>query len=178
MKTVILMRHAKSGRKNRDVDDHDRPLKKRGRKAAPVMARWLEAQGPAPGIVLCSSSRRTRETVERMRDATPGLPEPEIRPSLYEAGPAALLDELKSLPDDRDSALLVGHQPGLGELLDLLVREVRDAEDRRAFEKFPTAAIAILRADVASWRELGPDSAELTAFAVPRGVTTDPAASS
>ncbi len=178
MKTIILMRHGKSSWKDRRLDDHERPLKKRGRKAASVMARWLAAQGLEPGIVLCSSSRRTRETLERLREASPNLPEPEIRPSLYEAAPAALLDELKRLPDDRDSVLLIGHQPGLGELLRLLVREVRRPADKRAFEKFPTAAIAVLDADIAAWSGLGPEGAELAAFAISREVATDPAAPS
>lgn len=178
MKTVILMRHGKSSWKDRALDDHERPLKKRGRKAAPVMARWLAAQGLEPDIVLCSSSRRTRETLERMRETSPGLPEAGIRPSLYEAAPVTLLDELQRLPEDRASVLLVGHQPGLGALLRLLVRTVRNPEDRHAFEKFPTAAVAVLEADIASWAELGPGSAELAAFAVPREVGAGPAAPS
>jgi phosphohistidine phosphatase len=178
MKTVILMRHGKSSWKDRALDDHERPLKKGGRTAAPVMARWLAAHELEPDIVLCSSSRRTQETLERMREVSPGLPEAGIRPGLYEAAPATLLDELKRLPEDRASVLLVGHEPGLGELLRLLVRAVRNPEDRRAFEKFPTAAVAVLEADIVSWEELGPGSAELAAFAVPREVGAGPGAPS
>ena len=178
MKTVILMRHGKSNWKDRAVDDHERPLKKRGRKVTPVMARWLAAQGFEPDAVLCSSSRRTRETLELMREATPGLPAPEIQPGLYEAAPAALLDALRRLPEECSSVLLVGHQPGLGELLRLLARRVRRPGDKRAFEKFPTAAIAVLEADIASWRDLAPETAELAAFAAPREVATDSAAPS
>lgn len=168
MKTLILMRHGKSGWKDRTLDDHDRPLKKRGRKAAPAMARWLEAQGLRPDTVLCSSSRRTRETLERMREAVPSLPEPRLSVSVYEAPPAALLEQIRGLPGYCGTALVVGHQPGLGELIRLLAGRVRRPEDRRAFEKFPTAAVAVLEADIAAWSELAPGSAELAAFAAPR----------
>lgn len=178
MKTLILMRHAKSSWKDHTLDDHERPLKKRGRKAAPRMARWLAAHGLTPDRVLCSSARRTRETLELMREATPELPEPEILPALYEAGPATLLGELRRLPDDSRRVLLLGHQPGLGELLRLLAGGVRRPDDRRAFEKFPTAAVAVLEVDIATWSGLGPGTAELAVFRAPRGLEVDPPASS
>ncbi len=168
MKNLILMRHAKSSWKDRSLDDHARPLKKRGRKAAPVMARWLAARGLAPDVVLCSSAQRTRETLELMREAAPSLPEPEISGRLYEAGPDALLGALKALPDSCRTALLLGHQPGLGELLRLLAARLRTPDLGRAFEKFPTAAVAVLEADIPAWAELGPDRADLAAFAAPR----------
>lgn len=178
MKTLILMRHAKSSWKDHTLADHERPLKKRGRKAAPRMARWLAAHGLTPDRVLCSSARRTRETLELMRAATPELAEPEILPALYEAAPAALLDALRRQPEESGRVLLIAHQPGLGELLRLLARDVRRPEDRRAFEKFPTAAVAVLEADLAKWSGLGPGTAELAAFRAPRGLEEDPAASS
>ena len=176
MKTLILMRHAKSSWKDRTLDEHDRPLKKRGRKAAPSMARWLATQGPMPDRVLCSSARRARETLELMREATPELPEPEILPALYEAGSAALLGELRRQPETSRCVLVLGHQPGLGELLRLLARSVRRPEYRRAFAKFPTAAVAVLEADIAAWPGLAPGTAELAAFVAPRELEADPAA--
>lgn len=168
MKTVILMRHAKSSWRDRSLDDHDRPLKKRGREAAPRMARWLEGEGLRPECVLCSSARRARETLELMREADPALPEPEMAPKLYEAAPAVLLGELKRLPEDCDSVLMIGHQPGLGELLRLIAGGVASARLKRAFEKFPTAAVAVLEADIAAWPELDPEAARLVAFTAPR----------
>lgn len=168
MKTLILMRHAKSSWKDRTLDDHDRPLNKRGRQAAPAMARWLAAQGHAPDTVLCSSARRARETLDLARAATPALPEPRIAPALDQASPSALLDELKNLPDSCTCALLIAHQPGLGELVRLLARGVRTPELKRAFAKFPTAAVAILEADIPAWNELGLETAELMDFAAPR----------
>ena len=168
MKTVILMRHGKSSWNDKSLDDHDRPLKKRGREAAPLMARWLAERGLQPEVVLCSSSQRTRETLDGMRATTPALPAPHISGRLYEAGPAALLEELKALPGSCDAVLVIAHQPGLGELLRLLAVPVRTPELNRAFEKFPTAAVAVLEADLGGWAELGPEKAELISFATPR----------
>lgn len=168
MKTLILMRHGKSSWKSRSHDDHDRPLKKRGRNAAPAMARWLDAQGLRPDTVLCSSARRTRETFECMRQAVPALPEPAISAAIYEAPPAVLLEQVRALPASCGTALLIGHQPGLGDLLRLLTGRVRRPEDRRVFEKFPTAAAAVLEANIDAWSALAPGAAELAAFATPR----------
>ena len=94
MKTLILMRHAKAGSADPGMGDHDRSLNKRGRSAAPVMAHWLAARGLRPGRVLCSPSRRTRETAALMRNALPWLPEPEFPAALYHAGPGTLLEHL------------------------------------------------------------------------------------
>ena len=178
MKTLILMRHAKSSWKDVTLEDHDRPLKKRGRRATPRMARWLAARGPLPDRVLCSSARRARETLDLMRAATPELPEAEILPALYKAAPAALLDALRRQPEESGRLMLIAHQPGLGELLRLLARDVRRPEDRRAFETFPTAALAVLEADIAAWSGLGPGTVELAAFVAPRELEADPAAPS
>lgn len=178
MKTVILMRHGKSSWKDRSLDDHDRPLNRRGREAALAMARWLEARGLRPEIVLCSSSRRTCETLELMREAVHEPTESRIHPDLYEAAPATLLGALRRLPERCDTVLLIGHQPELGELLRALTRRVRRADDTRAFEKFPTAAIAVLQTDVTSWHELARGMGELVAFAKPREVAARSAATS
>ncbi len=168
MKTLILMRHAKAGWASPGMDDHDRALNKRGRSAATVMARWLEARGLRPGKVLCSPSRRTCETAELMRDAVPWLPEPELPAALYHAGPGTLLEHLRRLPKGGDSVLVIGHEPGLSALLRMLGGRAAAPECRRAYGHFPTAAIAVLEADIGDWRDFGADRVEFTAFAVPR----------
>ncbi len=174
MKTLILMRHAKSGWADPGMDDHDRSLNKRGRSAAPVMAHWLAARGLRPGRVLCSPSRRTRETAALMRDAAPWLPEPELPAALYHAGPGTLLEHLRRLAKDCDSALVIAHEPGLGALLRMLGGRTAAPECRRAYGHFPTAAMAVLEADIGDWRDLGADRVEFVAFAVPRELMENP----
>ncbi len=176
MKTLILMRHAKSGWAGPGMDDHDRALNKRGRSAAPVMARWLEARGLRPGKVLCSPSRRTCETAALMRDAVPWLPEPELPAALYHAGPGRLLEHLRRLPKGCDSVLVIGHEPGLSALLRMLGSRAAAPECRRAYVHFPTAAMAVLEADIGDWRALGADRVEFVAFAVPRELMKIPGA--
>ena len=168
MKTLILMRHAKSGWADPGMDDHDRPLNERGRQAAPVMAHWLEARGLRPDRVLCSPARRTRETAALMRDAAPLLPEPDLPQALYHAGPGTLLEHLRRLTKGCESVLVIAHEPGLGALLRMLGGRTAAPERRHAYSHFPTAAIAVLDAAIGDWRDLGADRVKFVAFAAPR----------
>lgn len=145
MKTLILMRHAKSSWAEPGVADHDRPLNDRGRRAAPVMARWLAAHGLIPDTILCSSSKRTRQTVRRMRKAVPELPEPVIEPALYDSGPDEMQACLARLPAGCGTAMIVAHEPGTGEMLSRLTG--------REHGPFPTAAIAVLELEIGSWAD-------------------------
>lgn len=168
MKKVILLRHAKSSWDDPSLDDHDRPLNGRGQKSAPVIAAWLANRRHLPDRVLCSSSTRTRETVDRMKPELPGLPDPEIDPELYHASPSAMRERLAQLPAECDTVMVVGHQPGLG----ALARKLSDGQERRrcrrAYEHFPTAAAAVLEVDVEDWAELDFAKARFVDFAKPR----------
>jgi len=168
MKTVILMRHAKSSWSDPELDDHDRPLSKRGRKSAPVMAKWLAEQGLLPDRILSSSSRRTQETVERMREEVPALPEAELSEALYHASPDVILAELQKLPGDCERALVLGHEPTMSSALLLLDSSATAPGLYRAYEHYPTAAIAVIEADVDDWGEVEAGTARFTLFAVPR----------
>lgn len=168
MKTLILMRHAKSGWAEKGMGDHDRRLDESGRLAAPVMAHWLDRQGYRPDHVLCSSALRTRETVELMREAVPSLPRPEVLETLYHAGPGSLKQHLALLPGTCDCALLVGHEPGLSTFLRTFGGRNTPPECRRAYDHLPPAAMAVLEADIGGWGELGSDRTEFVAFVTPR----------
>ena len=168
MKTLILMRHAKSGWAEPGMGDHDRRLNEHGRATVPVMARWLDEQGLRPERVLCSPARRTCETATLMREAVPSLPEPDLMAELYLASPGALRQQMARLPGDCDSALIIGHEPGLGTLLGMLVASSATPDTRRACSHFPTAAMAVLEADVSGWADFSAEAAELVAFAAPR----------
>ena len=167
MKKLILLRHAKSSWKHPGLADHDRPLNKRGRMAAPVIVHWLQSEGHLPDVILCSSSVRTRETVERMSEALPGLPEPVTRRDLYHATPATILGAVRSRDaHDPGTLMIVAHEPGMG----ALARELAgDRADR--IDAFPTAAAAVFLLDVTRWRTTAPDKARLIDFAKPRDLT-------
>ena len=165
MRRLHLLRHAKSSWEDPSLRDHERPLAPRGRKAAKRIARWAQENDVRPELVASSSAVRARETLERV---LPGLGKPEVRieEELYAATAEALLERVRALPDEVEEAMLVGHNPGLGDLA-LLLAEPGDLRERAA-EKVPTGALATLEADVARWSDLEPGGARLVAFVQPR----------
>jgi phosphohistidine phosphatase len=160
MKTLILMRHAKSSWATPGQPDHDRPLNTRGKQSAPVMGRWLVAQGLVPDAILCSSAKRARQTVKRMRAEVAELPAPTIEPDLYESGPDEMQSCLAKLPSGCGSAMIVAHEPGMGEMLSRLTGCEHGP--------FPTAAIAVLDLDIGAWGEEPWLRARLRKLARPR----------
>ena len=168
MKKVIVLRHAKSSWSDPSLEDHDRPLNARGRQTALIIAEWLAHQKHRPDTILCSSSRRTQETVERMRKIDQKLPDPVVEPGLYHASPGTMLDRMRALPPDCATVMLVGHQPGLGSLIRRLSDGREKRRCRRAYEHFPTAAAAVLEIDIADWSELDAETARFVDFAKPR----------
>ena len=168
MKKLILLRHAKSSWEDPSLEDHARPLNKRGRHASPVIARWLSARGHMPEAVLCSSAVRTRETWERMAEEVPALPRPQVVEGLYHAAPAELLSIAARIPEDAGTAMLIGHQPGLGGFARLLSKGAPRPRCAQAFSHFPTAAAAILALEIPRWADITFGTGEFTDFAKPR----------
>ena len=168
MKKVILLRHAKSSWDDPTLDDHDRPLNNRGRAASPVIADWLASRAHVPDTVLCSSATRTRQTVNGLRTRLPGLPDELVERSLYHASPEAMRDRLANLPQDCETVLLVGHQPGIGSLARQLADGSEKRRCKRAFEHFPTAAAAVFEVDIDDWSELEKRKGHFVDFAKPR----------
>nr|WP_274917872.1 histidine phosphatase family protein [Streptomyces sp. WZ-12] len=194
---LIVLRHAKSAWPE-GVPDHERPLAGRGRRDAPAAGRWLRQQHCAPDVVLCSTSRRTRETWERVagelgtteQEQTPRTPQPlrptaasqapcpglaahpapevVFEPRVYQASGAALLEVVRAVPQRWRTALLIGHLPGVQDLVVSLTGGGDDEALARAREKFPTSALAVLTLP-GEWADLAPGCAELTDFVVPRG---------
>jgi phosphohistidine phosphatase len=165
MKRVYLLRHAKSSWKGRGVPDHDRPLAPRGRRAAKAIAGHLLERGIEPELVLCSTARRARETLERIEPVL-GTPVVRFEPELYGASAGTLLDRLRAVEDAVDSVLLIGHNPAVQQLALELAHPTHQLRELEA--KFPTAGLATLVLPGASWRALAPDGADLTEFVRPR----------
>ena len=164
MRTLYLLRHAKSSWDEPGLADHERPLAPRGRRDAKRIAEHLRGLGLQPERVICSSAVRTRETLELLRPAL-GNAELEVENGLYAASSDELLVRLRDVPERVASVLLIGHNPGLHELGVTLVSA--GDELGRLVEKFPTAALATL-AIPKTWSQLGPADATLTAYVVPK----------
>ena len=162
MKHLYLLRHAKSSWKDTGLPDHDRPLAGRGRRAAKAIARHLRDHGIEPELVLCSTARRARETLERIEPAL-GSPAVLVERDLYAANAPALLGRLRSLPDTVESVMLIGHNPGLQDLALDLARPSPTA--RELATKYPTAALAI---GASNRQEIDHETAELVALVRPR----------
>lgn len=173
MKTLILLRHAKSGGGDPVAGDFDRPLNAKGRKAARTVGRELCAQGIGFDAVVASPAVRVVETVADVGEGY-GVP---IRPvydaRLYLASAQTLLDLVREADDRVDRLLLVGHNPGLERLAMLLTREDRSALRSAVAEKYPTATVVEIQLPVEHWRDVEPGSGCLERFIRPRDL--DPA---
>ncbi|TPG40375.1 histidine phosphatase family protein [Sphingomonas koreensis] len=170
MKTLTLLRHAKSGWDNPVLRDFDRPLNAKGARAAALIGQHMRALGLAFDHVVASPAQRVIETVEQIGSGYGRTIEPEWDRRLYLASTSMLLDLIHALPAEVDRVMLIGHNPGLEELVLLLVAD-NDLR-REAAIKFPTATIAELQLD-GTWSALLPGAATLTRFIRPRDL--DPA---
>jgi phosphohistidine phosphatase len=166
MRTLCLFRHAKSSWDDPTLADHERPLAPRGMRAAPVVADHLQTMEIVPQVVLCSSARRTVQTLELIRDAIPAECDVHIEDGLYHGTVDALLGRLRDLPDSAHTVMLIGHNPELQELALLLTGS--GAQSGLMARKFPTAAAATLDADIDHWSDLSTRCARLRWFVRPR----------
>jgi phosphohistidine phosphatase len=165
MKQLFLLRHAKSSWDDSELVDHDRPLAPRGRRAAKLIAEHVGRERVRPALVLCSSARRTRETLERIAPALgEGIPV-HIERELYGASEQRLLERLQAIEDGVESLLLIGHNPGVEQLALSLAGSGEKLA--RVRSKYPTGALATLEFP-SGWSELRPGIAELTAFVTPK----------
>ena len=145
MKTLILLRHAKSSWKFPELSDRDRPLTKRGEKDAPRMGKWLKKQDIIPQRIITSTAVRACSTAEAIAERVEYKEEITYLDSLYMAEPAAIIEALHAVPDEVKRVLVVGHNPGLEGLVQILSKKV---------ESLPTASIAIIKLPIENWQEL------------------------
>ena len=155
MKTVILLRHAKSDWSDADQRDFDRPLNGRGERAATLMGRWAKREALAVDLVIASPAARVADTLDRFQESFGAMPEPLWDKRVYLASSATLADVIAEADDSQASLLLIGHNPGLEEFILAMVPDdglsmLRDD----VAEKFPTASMAVLDFDVDHWDAL------------------------
>jgi phosphohistidine phosphatase len=144
MKMLLLLRHAKSSWKQEDLDDHDRPLNKRGKRDAPRMGQLLAEQRLLPDLLLSSTACRARQTTERVIAASGYRGETRLVSELYHTDRAGLVRIVASLPDHCQRVLLVGHNPTLEEFLELVTGQ---------YAPLTTAALSQLELPIANWAE-------------------------
>jgi phosphohistidine phosphatase len=166
-RNLLLLRHAKSDWDDPSLADHDRPLAPRGAKAVGRLREYLAGSGYRPDVVLCSSSRRTVDTLDGIRAALPKRARIDVVDELYLAGPDTLLQLLRGLDGKVHDAMVIGHNPGLEDLATLLAGSGDAGLRAQLAAKFPTGAVAALSFD-GPWADLGEGAARIDALFVPR----------
>jgi phosphohistidine phosphatase len=164
MKTLHLLRHAKAVSADPAADDHARPLSRRGRDAAALIAGHVAGLAEPPGLILASDSARTRETLHYLVEALRKPAQTSIERGLYLASGDRLLARLRQLDEAASSVLLLGHNPGLHELALRLAAATPRAGER--FGTFPTAALAIFAVS-GTWSGLDAGSVRFRGYATP-----------
>jgi phosphohistidine phosphatase len=160
------MRHAKSTWKETDLADHDRPLNKRGRRDAPAVGALLRREDLLPDLILCSTATRARETAKALVETSGYGGEIKYKRSLYAAPPDAVLRALRGLADKHGRVMVIGHNPGLEELLEMLTGEE---------ERLTTAAVAHVALHIEGWAALRDHGdGELLALWRPRDLDQPP----
>ncbi|MFC9971770.1 SixA phosphatase family protein [Spirillospora sp. NPDC127200] len=154
MPTLIVLRHAKAVT-GLGMADSDRPLADRGRRDAAAAGDWLRAEGLAPGLVLCSTAVRTRQTLDLLDLKA----EVSHEPRLYDNDPGLVLDLVRQTGDEVGALLVVGHSPSVHQVVHDLTGAAPDS--------FPTCALAVIELN-APWAETWPGGGELTAFRTPK----------
>ena len=169
MKTILLLRHAKSTWSDARLEDHERPLNGRGERAALDMADHIARRWPRPDLILCSTAMRTRQTLAPILRRLAGPAPPiSLEKGLYLASAETLLAHLRAVPDTVSTVLLVGHNDGIWQLAEALAGRGPAEALARLKEKYPTGTLATLRVADQPWRELALGGAELAAFVRPR----------
>jgi phosphohistidine phosphatase len=169
MKTIYLLRHAKSSWDDALLDDHDRPLAPRGRKAAARVGAYLARQRPQPELVMCSSATRARQTCDAVSSPLAGSTAVSVREDFYHADGVDLLAALRGLPEDISTVMMIGHNPAIADLASTLAGDGEGDVLAKMEEKFPTGALARFSFG-SSWFELEPGVAYLESFVIPRSL--------
>jgi phosphohistidine phosphatase len=146
MKKLLLMRHAKSDWEEPDIPDHERPLKKRGKKDAERMGKMLKEKKLEPDLILSSTALRAKETAEIVADKSKYKKDIIFLDNLYMAEPSDILKAIEKNAKNEKTVLVIGHNPGMEAFLQMANGKV---------ESLPTAAIAYLTAPIDEWSQLG-----------------------
>ena len=163
MRTLYLLRHAKSSWKDASLSDFERPLKRRGREAAQRIGERLAQEKLKNPMLICSPAMRTRETAELVLKSLKLRVEERWDERIYEASLRDLLQVVAEIPDDKTVVILIGHNPGFEELLAFLTGESR---------RMPTAALAKIKLDV-SWKDVEASSGKLDWFVTPKELSEE-----
>ena len=175
MKTLHLLRHAKSDWADADLTDHERPLNARGDAAAKAMGTRLAAENFEVSAIFCSTATRARETHQLLSKPLPRIPAT-FHDELYMVSSNELLAFIRGAPDSHKSIMLIGHNPVTQELaLSLITRAGRGAKESLCAmkEKYSTGALCTIAFEVSQWRQIAPGKGTLVRYLRPKDLATE-----
>lgn len=159
-----MLRHAKSSWNDPTLRDFDRPLKKRGREAAERIGERMASENLSNPLVICSPAVRTRETAEIVLTSANLQVEPRFDERIYEASLRELVQIVSEIPDEKEVAIMIGHNPGFEQLLSFLTGEHR---------RMPTCALAKIGFGDGSWKDVRAGEGRLEWFIAPKELPDD-----
>ncbi|MDH3493595.1 MAG: histidine phosphatase family protein [Acidobacteriota bacterium] len=159
MKTLFVLRHAKSSWDHPELSDFERPLNKRGKKAAPLIGAAMSERGYRPDIIISSPARRAKETTDLVTAAGEFAAVITFNQSIYGSGVNTLIHIVSDIPESAQSAMLVGHNPTFERLVEVLTGQT---------VRMPTAAVAVIGLDIPNWGETAAGMARLLDHLIPK----------
>ena len=159
MKRLIVMRHAKSSWGDWELADHDRPLNPRGKRDAPRMGKLLRNRDWTPDLIMSSTAKRARKTAVAVAEGAGYAAEVVLTREFYHAAPQVYLDAAVALDDTVQTVMFVGHNPGMGMLVEAL---------SGTFETMPTATVAVFVLDVEQWADWDGETAQVEGIFRPK----------
>lgn len=163
MKTLYLLRHAKSSWDDPSQTDFERPLNQRGLKAAPLMGEFMAKNGFEPSVIVSSPAMRAKTTAQLVKDAGSFSADIIFKKSIYEASPNALRQIVAEISNEHSSAMLVGHNPGIEGFIHYLTGQL---------EPMPTAALAVIELEIENWAEINDGCGNLLSVYRPKELTS------
>ncbi len=170
MKTLILLRHAKSSWDHTELADHDRPLGPRGERASLVMGRYMVQAGLLPDLILCSTAQRATDTCALVISQWPESPPIEYDRDIYLSGDRLIRQRISKVDGAIGTLLVVGHNPDLQNLTVALAAGNNAPLKKQARERFPTGALAVVRFEVDEWPAILASQGTLCELTVPRSL--------
>ena len=161
MKMLYVLRHAKSIWENHHQIDFERPLNERGLRAAPQIGKLMRDKSLVPDLIVASPAERAKKTAEIVRETANFHTEIQFEQRIYEASTKNLFDILSEIVNEIEILLLIGHNPGLENLVASLTGEIRS---------MPTAALAVIELEIDKWKEIRPASGKLCNLFAPKEI--------
>ena len=159
MKTLFVLRHAKSSWENAELSDFERPLNERGLEEAPLVGKIIFEMRYEPEIIVSSPAKRAKQTAVSVKENARIETEVRLDERIYEASPQRLIRVISELDDEKKSAMIVGHNPGLEGLIKILTG---------GLQPMRTASLAVIDLDAAKWHEISPESGRLRKLIRPK----------